>query len=128
MHRNYFIYVHEKDCYDLYLFSEMVQTISHHFVIAFEDPVDVLPFLSSIQDNSYPVFIIVDWHDHAQVQTFFNELQQVTAVSALPVLVLWEIEKPALHNHIRLYERPQNREGWEHLANYIMQYCQVPSR
>ena len=129
MHRKYFIYVHERDCYDLYLFSEKVQALCNYFIIQFENLMEVPPFLSRIPDNNYPAFIIIDLRNTTQVPTLISELQQIDFMPTLPVLVLWEAEKPGMsHKNTRLYERPQNNEGWEHLANYVVQFCQVPSR
>ena len=122
MQRDYFIYLHERDYFELYIFQEVLQSVSMHFLIDLEEEGLLLTFLAGIEDGLYPKRIIIDLHDWQRVKTCIKRLRRQEQVPLLPILVLRdETEDLPYYQNIELFQRPNNRTDWEILVQKIIE-------
>src|SRR3954471_9060053 len=116
MQRNYFIYLHERDSYDLYIFNEVLRAVSKHFIIDFEEEEPLLAFLGAVEDGLYPHRIIIDLYDWQRVKTVIRKLRRHEQLPLLPFLVLRDrTEDLPYYQNVELFKRPKNRTAWEAL-------------
>lgn len=122
MERRYFIYLHEREHYDLYYFNDVLRSVSKQFLIDFEDEEPLFTFLKEVKDGFYPHRIIVDLYDWQQVKDFITKLHEQEGLPLLPVLVLRDRREdvPAYQN-VELFRRPKNSADWEALVRKIIQ-------
>jgi hypothetical protein len=120
MQQDYFVYVHEKDQYDFYMFHDVIRSVTPYFIIDFEEGREFLLFLTSIRDGNYPLLAIVDLADSRQAQGLVGQLRQLPRLHGLPVWVLLNALPKIMHyDNIVFAERPQHRDGWEALAHRV---------
>ena len=123
MQQNYFVYVHEKDQYDFYIFQDLIRSATPYFIIDFEGAAEFFFFLSTIRTGSYPLLAVVDLYDSRQAQAFVGKLRQLEGIAHLPVWVLLNaLPKTVHYDNLVFSERPQDRDGWEALAHCIAEH------
>lgn len=122
MERGYFLYLHDREHYDLYYFNDALRSVSKQFLIDFEDEEPLFTFLREVKDGLYPHRIIVDLYDWQQVKDFISKLRAHEGLPLLPVLVLRNrTEAVPAYQNIELFRRPKNGADWEALVQKIIQ-------
>jgi hypothetical protein len=122
MERRYFIYLHERDAYDLHLFNEMLHSVSKHFVIDFDEEETLLTFLSTVEKDAFPHYIIVDLYEAQQVKAFITKLQSGKQFPDIPVLVLRDRgEDLPTYKKVEVFRRPRNSITWRALVQKLLE-------
>jgi hypothetical protein len=122
MQHDYFVYVHEKDQYEIYILNELIRSASPHFIIDFDEAAGFFVFLNAIVDGLYPALVLVDLPDSKQVQTLVGELRRLHNLPTMPVWVLSDAANTPAYENTRLFERPRDGHGWEALSQHILQH------
>ena len=122
MERRYFIYLHERDSYNLHHFNEILRSESKHFVIDFDDEELLFIFLNTVENGLYPNYIIVDLYETQRVKDFITKLYFRKRLSAIPLLVLRDrSEDLPTYKNVEVFRRPRNSVTWRALVLKLLE-------
>src|SRR5215213_99285 len=122
MERRYFIYLHERDSYDLHHFNEILRSVSKHFVIDFDEEEPLFIFLNTVENGLYPHYSIVDLYEAQQVRAFITKLHSRKQLSPIPLLVLRDRgEDLPTYKNVEVFRRPRNSITWRALVHKLLE-------
>jgi hypothetical protein len=120
--KRYFLYLHERDFYDLQHFKELLHAESKYFLIDYTDQEPLFSFLRTVEDGWYPYYIIVDLYEGDQVRAFIAKLHSMKGLPVIPVLVLRDrSEDLPTYKNVEVFRRPRNHVIWKALVQKLMQ-------